>query len=250
MAMLHDLRDKFRHYGRFSNDEIKAIVITILVLSFVIGFNDGAKAFVLSSWLRNFLFVLLIVTASVLIKQFGYRIGALMAGFKPEYQLWWYGIAVSLVITILSRGRVWLLIPGSIMVHHLTIHRLGFFRYGSNVKAISMIALASNLSLVFLGGFFKTLDVWFLSGSNPYIDKLFIFTLAYAAWSLVPIPPLDGSKLFFESRLIYSFVFGCFAGYAILVALGVFSYIFAIVIGIFVWITYYIVFERTAWGGG
>ena len=113
-----------------------------------------------------------------------------------------------------------------------------------------MIALGSNIALILFGGFFKTIDIYFFTGSNPLISKLFVFSMAYAAWSLIPIPPLDGSKLFFASRLVYAFVFGCFAGYAVLVALGVYSYIWALVIGVFAWLIFYIVFERTAWKGG
>ena len=70
----------------------------------------------------------------MIVKQLGYRVAALHSGFRAEYQLWWYGIAVGLIITVLSKGKVWVFVPGAVMIHHLVIHRLGYFRYGSNVR--------------------------------------------------------------------------------------------------------------------
>jgi len=248
-ASFHNLKHYFKVHGKLSKNELKAVIITIIVLAFITGFDDGAKTFVFNNWIANFITVLIIVTIAVAVKQFGYRLGGAIAGFEIKYQIWWYGAAVALIIAIISKGRIWLLIPGAVMCSHSKINRLGFFRYGANVKAMSMIPLASNLSLLFFGAIIKSIDVWFFSGSNTFIDKLFLFTIFYAAWSLLPIPPLDGSKLMFQSRLVYAFVFGCFAGYAILLALGVYSYFWALIIGIFVWFTYYMVFEKTAWKG-
>ena len=246
-ASFHNIKQYFKSHGKFTKDELKAIIITIAVLTFVVAYNDGAKTFELSHWLKNLVIMLVIVTASVFVKQYGYKISAAIGGFKTDYQVWWYGAIAAIIITILSRGHIWLLIPGAIVFQHLTVNRLGFFRYGANVRAMSMMALGSNLALIVFGGIFKTLDIWISAGTNPIIDKLFLFTIFYAAWSLVPIPPLDGSKMVFESRLIYSFVFGSFAGYAILVALGIYSYIWGLVIGGVVWLVYYIVFEKDFW---
>ncbi len=83
---------------------------------------------------------------------------------------------------------------------------------------------------------------------NVFFNKLFLINWAIAAYSLIPIPPLDGSRVFFASRLTLMFLFGCIGGYVLLILLfGIYSYIWALVIGISVWFIYYSTFERKAW---
>ncbi|MFH1510097.1 MAG: hypothetical protein ABIF10_00270, partial [Candidatus Woesearchaeota archaeon] len=59
--------------------------------------------------------------------------------------------------------------------------------------------------------------------------------------------PLAGSRIFFHSRAIYVFVAASVIAYAILISLGVFSFVFAVLIGLAVWLVYYIYFEKGAW---
>jgi hypothetical protein len=247
---MHDLQDKIKRYGPFTHEEWKAVIISILILTFIIGFNDGRKSFNLFLWIHNLLGSFIIVSVSFLIHQLGHRIAGLHEGFRVEYKLWWYGITLGLIFVFVSKGRLWFLAPGGIFIHHIPIHRLGKFRYGPNVFAFSMISLMGPLFSIFFATIFKTLDLWFRLGwtAYPFFNKFVIFNWLLAAYALLPIPPLAGSRMFFHSRLVYSFVFGCVAGYALLVVLfGIYSYIGAILIGTFMWLMYYILFERGAW---
>jgi len=76
------------------------------------------------------------------------------------------------------------------------------------------------------------------------VHNIFLFNLAFAAYSLLPIPPLAGSRILFHSRMIYALALGTFASYAILITLRVYSFIYAVIIGILVWLIYYIWFEK------
>jgi len=67
--------------------------------------------------------------------------------------------------------------------------------------------------------------------------------LIYALCNLLPIPPLDGSRILFWSRLFYVFLFGSIAGYLVLVKLGIFSYIWALLIGGLAWL-YFLVYHE------
>ena len=46
--------------------EIKSIIVIVLVLTFIFAFDDGKPAFVLTDWLLNFLYVLILVSLTVL----------------------------------------------------------------------------------------------------------------------------------------------------------------------------------------
>jgi Zn-dependent protease len=90
-------------------------------------------------------------------------------------------------------------------------------------------------------------ELIFFSGGNALLNKLFIFNLAFAVWNLLPIPPLDGSKLFFHSRLTFAFIFGSVLGYTVLAGFGVYSWILGLIIGGIIWLLYYVSFEVGAW---
>jgi len=250
MYSFNDLKDKIKNYFKFSKEETKALVISILVLTFIVGFNDRSSSFVLANWLRNFFIILIVIALSVLVHVSSQKIAGLYLGFNVEYQLWWIGIIIGLVFSIISKGRLWLLFPGGILIHHLAAHRLGYFRYGTNILSMSWISVFGPLSNILLGAFFKTLQLWFnLFPNSTLIDQIFKINLIYALCTLIPIPPLDGAKVFFHSRLIFAFAFGTLFGYLLLLAFHIYSFIGALVIGIIIWLVYYIKFETKFWGG-
>ncbi len=243
-----------RKFLQFSQSEIKAVVISIIIMTFIVAFNDKNDVFHVSSWAVNFFIWLVIVTISFLTFLLGQRAMCLWEGYIPEYRLWWYGLMFGLIISFVSRGHIWLLLPGGMLFHHSTVHRIGEFRHGQTTHLISKISFFGPLASFMLGMAVKTLDVWFgFSFVSPtFVHNLYLFCIALAAFSLLPIPPLPGSNIYFHSRLVYSFVFGAFAGYAILVMFDIYSFdiyslILAVIIGIVVWALFWIFFEQGGW---
>jgi hypothetical protein len=79
-------------------------------------------------------------------------------------------------------------------------------------------------------------------------QKIFIWNLVYAIWSILPIPPLDGHQTFFAGRLTYVFTAGIIAIYCVLILfIGVYSWIWAVIGGFIIYLLYLFLFERTAW---
>lgn len=238
--------DCLKKYYPFTKDEMKSVIISIIVLTFIVAFNDNREIFSSSYWIGNFLLWFLIVGISFIIGQSAHRIIGAYSGYKVEFQLWWYGIIISLILMLVTRGNIWVLIPGGIWIHHLKVHRIGKFRYGPNLFSFSMIALSGPISCILFAGIIKTIEIWFgisLFGAG-FVDRLFLFNMAYAAYSLIPIPPLPGSIIFFQSRVTYVFIFATVAVYALLVIFEIYSYIFAIIIGIIFWLLYFFNVER------
>lgn len=237
---------KIRSYLPFNISEIRSIAITILFLTFIVAFNDGNGEFQMSQWLANFLLWFIIITISVIVKQIGHRLVGLLYGFRVEYKIWWYGLMFGVLIAFVTRGHVWVLVPGGIMIHIMKFHRLGWFRYGTNYRAFSIIALFGPLANIFFATFVKTLQIWFhlFPAESAIVDKLFLFNLAFAAYNLLPIPPLDGSRVMYDSRLIYVFVFVAIATYAILAYFEIYSYILALIAAVIGWFLFYHYFEK------
>jgi hypothetical protein len=60
---------------------------------------------------------------------------------------------------------------------------------------------------------------------------------------MIPIPPLAGSKLLYNSRLPFIFIFSFIVVYAILAAFNVYSWILALIGALILWLLYYIKIE-------
>jgi Zn-dependent protease len=251
MYGFYDLIDKIKRYIGFSGEEWKAVIITILAVTFMLGFNDGRPTSTIDSyWVYNLAICLLVVIITIMVHLIGQRIVGLHAGFRVEYKVWWYGLLLGIIITLVSRGNIWwVILPGGIYLHHMAIHRLGYFRYGTNTLAMAMAALAGSLANILLVTAIKTTEVWFgvPVSSIYFLDKLIIFGWVYAFVNLLPIPPLDGSIILFRSRSIFVALFATIGGYAILVLLGIYSFVLAAIIGAIAWIIFYVLFEKEAW---
>jgi len=179
----------------------------------------------------------------------GQRLWGLAIGYRLEFKMWTFGILVALVVAFISNGNLWFIVPGGFMVHLLAGHRLGWFRYNINYFGLAMVALAGPLFTLMLIILLKILTAF---SSNPLIQKAIIFNVTYAITSLLPIPPLDGSKIYFGSRMLYAFMLPAIVIAAILLIVNIpifFSLVLSLLVGIILWLTYYITFERKVYTG-
>jgi Zn-dependent protease len=244
--------DTVRRYFWFSGRELRALCIVIFVFAFIFSFREwGDETFDLMIGLGNFFRALLIVALVVLIHETGQRLAALKVGFRTEVKIWWYGIIAGLILVLLSRGKLMFVAATGMWIHHLAVHRLGYFRYGPNVQAFGVIAMMGPLANIAAATFVKFLQVnlHVIPATSVFAQKFFFFSWLFAVLNLIPIPPLDGSRLLFWSRLTFAFVFGAIAGYLVLYSLGIYSYILGLLIGGAVWLGFYVFFESKWWKG-
>ena len=253
MGELVDLLDKIKRYYRFTSHELRGLSVSIIAIAFIISFDEwGAESFNLGIGLYNFFNSILIVALSILVHDAGQRIWALAIGYRIEFKMWIFGLLAALIIAFLNNGKIpflWMIIPGGFMLHHLAGHRLGWFRYDINYFGQAMVALAGPLFTFMLIILLRVLSVF---SSNQLLGKAIIFNVIYMIISLLPIPPLDGSKIYFGSRMLYAFTVPAMAVAIILVVVNVpilLSLIISFLIAIVLWMTYYISFERKAWTG-
>lgn len=236
-----DLIDKIKRYFRFSKEEIKSLLLASVIIGFIFTFRDFT--------LFNLICAILIIAISIAFHVSAQKISALYVGFGAEFKLWWYGLLISLVICFISNGTVWwLILPGGIIFSMLARHRLGRFRYGLNYWPMGVIGFSGPIASIVLGTIFKNIELYIFHATVPLLHNIFIFNLVFAVCSMLPIPPLDGHYMFYGSRPWFAFLFGTIATYAILtIIFGVYSWIWALIVGGISWLIYYISFERTAW---
>ncbi|MBI4738245.1 hypothetical protein HY772_01560 [Candidatus Woesearchaeota archaeon] len=210
--------DKVKRYGQFSPKEIKGILLSVIIIAFILSFRQwGKEHFSIAIGINNFLQTLFFVGIGFLAHQIAHRAAALSIGYKVEYQAWVIGLVISLILAFVSNGVITFLAMGGIAVTHLAVHRLGRFRYGLGYHTMGWIALAGPLANVALAIIFKSIEG--VVGGSALLDKGVSVNLWMALWSMIPVPPFDGSKTFFGSRYIYLFALGAVIGIAVMITL-------------------------------
>ena len=176
-------------YGRkgFSDKELKDIAISVLVLSiaFTLIYARRATGFFSDDFAVNaalwFATSVLIVSVCFLLHEFGHKFVAQRYGAWAEYRMFPQGLLFCLVLSVFG---FLFAAPGAVMIS-------GYIDDKRN-GVISIAGPAVNLTLgaIFIGLLFVTTgrlqDVFYL---------LAHFNVFLAVFNLIPIPPLDGSKV-------------------------------------------------------
>ncbi|HLC32473.1 MAG TPA: hypothetical protein VJJ82_01475 [Candidatus Nanoarchaeia archaeon] len=227
-------KDKLNKYFWFSKEEWKAFIITVLVGAIIYSWNGwGAARFDAAEGIKNLIVAIILVAIVVFVHHAAQRIFAPTIGFRAEQKLWWYGLLIGLMLAILSRGwLVYFFAASSTLIHLMPVHRLGSFRYGANMASISKVALMGPFANAVLALLTKWLMEWSIV-SQEAGHRFFMLNAMFALMNLLPIPPLDGSRIMYDSRAIYVLVLLTFAAFA---AIGHFFHVYsataAFVVGI------------------
>jgi len=176
---------------RFSRDEIRDILISVVVLAvaFTLLFrNSGILGFFqyylgdTMKYVGLFGLSIILVLMSFLFHEFGHKFVAQKFGLWSEYRMWPAGLMITLVTSFLG---FLFAAPGAVMIS-------GNMDKSMNGK-ISIAGPVVNIAMCLIG-----LAGCFLVNHSGWV--IFFFMLAnlnafLALFNLLPIPPLDGSKI-------------------------------------------------------
>jgi Zn-dependent protease len=174
----------------FTNVELRDMVITVLVLAIVYAFPD----------IMNFVTVALpIVLISFVLKQFGHKLMARRLNCTTTYKIHPIALVLSF-FTLLFKSAFGFV---SMVVGYMETVPYKFGRWGIKVVKltpydlgiITLAGLAVNLLLAYTFVFFD----------GPLPRAIVEINAMIVLFNLIPIPPLDGSKIFMWS--IWGWVF-------------------------------------------
>lgn len=248
MAEVVDFIDKVKRYYKFNPVEIRGVVLTTLALAFVISFREwGADSFEILTGLYNYLLAVIIVGVSLLVHMSGQRLWALATGYRVEYQLRSVGLYLAIILAFITNGGFWLLLSGGFMIHHMSGHRLGWFRYGVNYWALGLISFAGLIATITFMVLLKTIS---LIAPSAFLTKFIAFNAFYNIYCILPIPPQDGSKIFYGSRMLYGFSLPLVIASSALMFVPInpiITIIGSFIIAVFLWVLYYLLLEKNLW---
>ena len=251
---------RVKQHFTFDKEEIRNLLMIILVFTIVLGYDDGHPEFIMGRWLFNLLSSFVIATTAVLTKEVAHKLMAIKRGYTVKMKLWAPILFINLFLVILLEGKVHILLPvsGLFIFHHERM-RIGEFRYGHNYFDNALIAFAGPLANVYLAMFFKL----FSEMPNPLVTLAIQVNLIYAAINLIPVDillffiqtphmleradvrdhpaPFTGTYILYSTRLFYVF---CVTVCAVLIAtistLGIListiaAFIIALVVFLVIW---------------
>ena len=200
---------------KFTGKEIRDLVISFIViaLGFSILYSNGDFGAIPII----FPIVMIGVGAGFIFHELGHKFAAMHYGYWAEYQLWPTGLVIALLSSFF--GFIFAA-PGAVVI----------YSNGMEEKINGIISLAGPiiniaLGLIFLGGLYSLGNVIYTeTAALLYLICLFGTRINFflAAFNLLPIPPLDGSKvmswsvpiwlIMFAISAILLIVFGGFLG--------------------------------------
>lgn len=192
--------------------ELSHILAAILLLTIISGFTFAFQA----QW-KNlgiaFTFSIIIITLSILAK----KITARLLDSDVEHEIWQMkyfgfhrtfhlkkpiptGIIFPLIVTIFSLGVLKfspLLTYETRALKYRASKRFGYYSFTEMTEWHNAIIGAAGIIILLI----LTLVTYLLPYNLEYLSKL---SLYYAFWNLLPISKLDGSQIFFGSRILWS----------------------------------------------
>ncbi len=191
---------------------MRHLVFATLALGFIFGFDDGRPSFEFVYWLFNYVRVCFACVAVLLAYALAQKLVADHFGCSVEFRLWTVkrygfrpynkfkhpiplGVIVGILVAFLSAGKFFFPGVASFKLAEQRHRRVG--RRFLNVTGWE-------LSRIALSGVFAALLVAFVFSIFGFRQVVLIASL-FAVFQLLPIPGLDGVKVFFGSMALFAF---------------------------------------------
>jgi len=180
----------------FTNEELRNIIISILVMSvifwvYVFSFPDYIGFFI----------SLIIVFFSFFLHEMGHKFMARKLGCMATYKLWTTGLLIGIITIffgLIGVGFAFIAL-GFVEIMPYSFGRWGFKVVKLTPKDLGLISLAGVGINVLFAVIFKMFP-------DPLFQKLSYFNGLFALFNLLPIPPLDGSKIFMWKEWFWLFL--------------------------------------------
>lgn len=181
-----------RYLGReyvSRRSEVIDLIISWLVLS--VAFGAG---YIYRGSLTGFTVSLIAVATGFIFHELAHRYVAIKYGMIARYKAWYLGLAVALMVALITAkifGNPFVIAaPGAVVIMHYGMYDISYIRRECRIAAAGplaniAVALATLIASYFIG------SPWsyyarFIGSVNAWL----------AFFNLLPIPPLDGSKIF------------------------------------------------------
>ena len=189
--------------------ELRDIVIAAAVLAIAFSVSWDTSTFV-----KNLTPAAIGVSLGFILHELAHRFLAKKYKCYAEFRLWTQGLVLALALAVLTNGSFIFAAPGAVYIQQRAD------LWGRPVmiskKQNGLISLAGPITNIILAAIF--LSIAFFTG---IASQIMFFAASVNIWlaifNMLPIPPLDGSKIFFWNKKIWIVSFAAFAALMFLV---------------------------------
>ena len=140
-----------------------------------------------------------------ILHEMGHKYVAVSRGYVAHFRIWTWGLVLTIAIVAFSRGGFAFGAPGAVYIAPAAA--IGY-SYGSAIQdpeRENMIISAAGPAIN-LGFALTFLALLLFSAPNTFISTVGLFgfslNVGLGSFNMIPIPPLDGSKIFRKSILV------------------------------------------------
>ncbi len=193
--------------SQFSPGEISSIIIAWLVLSVAITYRNFVGLFTGIGSLEVVIAGFIATATGFIIHEMGHKYVAIRRGYVAHFRLWMQGLLLTLFVVIFSGGGIIFGAPGAV---YIAPAAAAYYGYDSASRPrdpeqenMVISAAGPGINLAFAVAFLA-LVLATLSGSFLWTIAQFGFALnvGLGSFNMLPVPPLDGSKIFRKNILV------------------------------------------------
>ena len=186
----------------FAPGEVAQILIAWVVLSFALSVTDIEGLFTGTGSLADVAAAFIAAATGFVLHEMGHKFVAMGRGYVAHFRIWAWGIALALITSILSQGQFIFGAPGAVYIAPAaSAISFGAYTYGTQRNVIRDNAIISaagpGTNLAFMLFFLLLTLILPASGFwSTVADYGFTLNMGLGSFNMLPIPPLDGYKIF------------------------------------------------------
>lgn len=180
----------------FSQQEIKDLVISVLALGFIFSVGSGLNPLMI-------LLITVIVSVSFVPHELAHKYVAIKYGCFARYQMWKNGLIFALFLAIITGGSFVFAAPGAVMIYMAYQDRYGMQQVNLTPKQNAVISAAGPVTNIIIALLFLP-----LAASSVFFSTVVYINSFLAFFNLLPIPPLDGSKIIWYNIILWGVLIG------------------------------------------
>jgi Zn-dependent protease len=178
--------------------EARDLIISALVIAFAFSYQGINNINIIPI---NFAIAIFAVALGFILHELSHRFIAKKHKCHAEYRMWKEGLLLALALAILTNGAFTFAAPGAVMIAPLVT--LWGDQEKITRKDIGLISISGPIMNLLLAGAFIALDLLI-----PSLSFVFSLGARVNIWlgffNMLPIPPLDGSKVLLWSKKIWA----------------------------------------------
>ena len=192
--------------SQFSPGEISSIIIAWLVLSVAITYQNFIGLFTGVGSLEIVVAGFIATATGFIIHEMGHKFVAIRHGYVAHFRLWMWGLLLTLFIVVFSGGGIVFGAPGAV---YIAPAAAAYYGYDSTIRPrdqeqenMIISAAGPGINLAFALGFLSL----FLVAPSGLLGTIarfgFALNVGLGSFNMIPVPPLDGSKIFRKNLLV------------------------------------------------